>query len=193
MAITTEERKQRTSTLREEHDDYFQTVGNLNVLFLPKMAYRPSGKDELHVTFFPSELEKEKDIYTEFVSSDYVSEDPKRTLYLVKHNPHWKTEYELVTSNSGFVRHMIPVNELQVINDIQGRDWDKQTALEEGEDHKGGKPGSFNTGMIEEQFETIFELPNPDPVSDTSLLVDKLEDINQTLITLTKVVNKLIK
>ena len=32
------------------------------------MAYRPSGKDELHVSFFPSELQKDKDIYTEFVS-----------------------------------------------------------------------------------------------------------------------------
>ena len=33
------------------------------------------------LAFFPSELEKEEDIYTEFVSIDYDSEDPKRTLY----------------------------------------------------------------------------------------------------------------
>jgi len=184
MSISTEERKKRISILREEHEDYFQTSGNINALYYPKMAYRPSGKDDLHVTFFPSELEKEEDIYTEFVSIDYVSEDPKRTLYIVKHNPHWKSEYELITSNKGFVRHMIPVNELGFINDITGRN---------------KKEGFINTKIVEPTLvpdlglETLFDLPNPDKVSDTSLLVDKLEDINQTLITLTKVINKLIK
>ena len=93
---------------------------------MPKMAYRPSGKDDLHISFFPSELEKGEDIYTEFVSIDYDSEDPLRTLYKYKNNPHWKEEYELVTSNSGFQRHLIPVSELQVINDLNSRtDQDK--------------------------------------------------------------------
>jgi hypothetical protein len=31
-----------------------------HALYIPKMAYRPPGKDELHVSFFPSELEKNK-------------------------------------------------------------------------------------------------------------------------------------
>ena len=62
--------------------------------------------------------EKEEDIYTEFVSIDYVSEDPKRSLYLLHYNPHWRSEYELTTSNSGFQRHMIPVSELKVVNDV---------------------------------------------------------------------------
>lgn len=190
MAITTPERKKRCAYLKEEHEDYFQISGNINALYIPKMAYRPSGKDDLHITFFPSELEKEEDIYTEFVSMDYVSEDPKRTLYLVKHNPHWKTEYELVTSNSGFVRHMIPVNELQVINDAPGRIANKQTALEEGLDHKGG---SINTGIIDENLTTLFDLPDPDLIAGTDLLAVKLEEINQTLITLTKVINKFNK
>ena len=108
MAITPTERKQRISNLKKEHEFYFQTEDKTNVLYIPKMAYRPSGKDELHVSFFPSELEKDQDIYTEFVSIDYESEDPKRTLYLIKYNPHWKSEYELITSNSGFQRHLIP-------------------------------------------------------------------------------------
>ena len=85
------------------------------------MAYRPSGKDELHVSFFPSELLKGKDIYTEFVSIDYESEDPKRTLYLWEYNKHWEEEYELIQSSSGFQRHIIPVAELKVVNDINSR------------------------------------------------------------------------
>ena len=157
------------------HEDYFQTEGKINAQYIPKMAYRPKGKDELHVSFFPSELDKDEDIYTEFVSIDYDSEDPKRTLYLHKYNPHWKAEYELVTSGSGFQRHLIPVNELKVINDVTSRN-----------DNHPIQP------IISKSTTTLFDLPNPDGISPTAL-IDKLEEINQTLITLTKVINKFNK
>ena len=119
--MTPQERKAKVLELRKEHEDYFQKEGNVNALYIPKMAYRPSGKDELHVSFFPSELQKGKDIFTEFVSIQYDSEDSKRTLYLLKHNPHWAEEYEVVTSSSGFERHIIPVSELKVLNDVTDR------------------------------------------------------------------------
>lgn len=176
MGLTPAERKAKVTKLREEHEDYFQTEGKINALYIPKMAYRPSGKDELHVSFFPSEMEKEKDIYTEFVSIDYDTEDPKRTLYLHKFNPHWKSEYELITSNSGFQRHLIPVNELKVINDVTSR----------------------SNPLANEVEQTAIDfanpsLPNPDAIQIKDPLIDKLEDINQTLITLTKVINKIVK
>ena len=119
--MTPQERKAKVKELYEEHADYFATNKIDKPAYIPKMAYRPNGKDELHVTFFPSELENNMDIYTEFVSIQYDSEDPKRTLYLLKYNPHWKEEYELITSNSGFERHLIPVAELEVISDITTR------------------------------------------------------------------------
>ena len=119
--MTPQERKAKVQELRKEHEDYFQKMGIINALYIPKMAYRPSGKDELHVSFFPSELQKGRDIFTEFVSIEYDSEDPKRTLYLLKHNAHWAEEYEKVTSSSGFERHIVPVSELKVINDITDR------------------------------------------------------------------------
>jgi hypothetical protein len=180
MGLTPQQRKDKVAKLKEEHQDYFDIHSNNNVLYIPKMAYRPSGKDDLHVSFFPSELEKEEDVYTEFVSIDYDSEDPKRTLYLHKYNPHWKEEYELITSNSGFQRHLIPVSELKVINDVTGRGFDKQTALEEGLDHK------------DEPQLHLFDIADPD-ATPSSDIVNKLDEINQSLITLTKVINKLIK
>ena len=176
MAISTAERKKRVSDLREVHENYFQTEGKINALYIPKMAYRPSGKDELHVSFFPSELEKEEDIYTEFVSIDYVSEDPKRSLYLLHYNPHWKSEYELTTSNSGFQRHMIPVSELKVVNDVVSTP----------------KKPKFSTASVKSTSTDIFNIADPEATGDT-LLIDKLEEINQTLITLTKVINKFNK
>ena len=119
--MTPEERKQKVNLLKQEHQEYFDTSGDPDALFIPKMAYRPPGKDELFISFFPSELQKSQDIYTEFVSIDYESEDPKRTLYLLKHNPYWKEEYEITTSNAGFERYLIPVSELKVINDASNR------------------------------------------------------------------------
>jgi hypothetical protein len=158
--MTSAERKAKVAKLKEEHQDYFDK-NSLDPLYIPKMAYRPAGKDELYVSFFPSELEKGQDIYTEFVSINYDSEDPKRTLYLHRYNAHWKQEYELVTSSSGFERHMIPVSELQVINDV--------------------------TNRKEEEIKAIFDLkdlPNPD---DTDPMVKVLTRI---AVALEKISNK---
>ena len=120
-SITSEERKKKVSELYEEHRAYFEDNNIKHPLYIPKMAYRPPGKDELHISFFPSELQKGDDIYTEFVSIQYDSEDHKRTLYFLKHNPHWSEEYELITSNSGFERYIVSVTELKVLNDINSR------------------------------------------------------------------------
>ena len=119
--MTPQERKIKVLELRKEHEDYFQTNGNINALYIPKMAYRPSGKDDLHISFFPSELQKGKDVFTEFVSIEYDSEDPKRTLYLLKYNADWAEEYEIITSSSGFERHIVPVSHLLIMNDVTDR------------------------------------------------------------------------
>jgi hypothetical protein len=168
MAITPDERKTKVNALREEHEDYFQTNGIINAQYIPKMAYRPIGKDELYVSFFPSEFEKNEDIYTEFVSINYDTEDPKRTLYLYKNNPHWKEEYELVESSSGFIRHIIPVNELKIINDV------------------------INRNKLIHDFANP-DIPDPDKKEDVNL-VEALLQINKTLksiqLTLNSILNK---
>ena len=116
--ITPVERKKKIGELFVEHESYFKKERIQHPLYIPKMAYRPTGKDDLHISFFPSELQKNENIYTEFVSIEYDSEDTKRTLYFLKHNPHWATEYELITSNSGFERYIVPAHELKVVSDI---------------------------------------------------------------------------
>ena len=132
------------------------------------MAYRPTGKDELHVSFFPSELEKGQDIYTEFVSIEYDTEDPKRTLYLIKHNPHWKEEYELITSSSGFERHIIPASELKVINDVT-----------EVKIKNEGLP--LNSGDPEVEQRAFDAIPNPETERD---IVDVLKGIEKALLSI---------
>jgi len=156
--MTPEERKAKVLELKEEHNNYFEQLNDKDVLYIPKMAYRPIGKDDLHISFFPSELQKNKDIYTEFVSIDYESEDPKRTLYLINYNTNWKEEYELITSNSGFERHIIPVNKLKIIDDITNRN-------------------SF-INKINEKFDA---LPNPETERD---IVDVLKGIEKALLSI---------
>lgn len=156
--MTPQERKAKIKELYKEHADYFVNNKVDKPAYIPKMAYRPSGKDELHVTFFPSELENNTDIYTEFVSIDYDSEDPKRTLYLLKYNPHWKEEYEMITSNSGFQRHIIPVSELKALNDVTSR------------------------GTVEAAVSKDFDvLPNPETERD---IVDVLKGIEKALLSI---------
>lgn len=162
--MTPQERKASIKLLYKEHADYFKDNKIEKPAYIPKMAYRPAGKDDLHVTFFPSELENNMDIYTEFVSIEYKSEDPKRTLYLLKYNPHWKEEYEMITSNSGFQRHMVPVSELKVMNDITDRE---------------GLP--LNSGDPEVEQKAFDALPNPETERD---IVDVLKGIEKALLSI---------
>jgi len=158
--VTPAERKERVKNLRQEHQPYFDKVGISDAAFIPKMAYRPQGKDELYISFFPSELENECDIYTEFVSIDYVSEDPKRTLYMVPHNPFWKEEYEIITSNSGHARHFIPVSELKVINTASSR---------------------INRNPIQDVVNDVQDLTVSPNDNKMDKLINVLEDIHYTL------------
>jgi hypothetical protein len=108
-----ESTRDKISNLREYHQPTFDFIGESNAYFYPKLAYKPHGLTEVCVSFFPSELKKGTDIYTEFVSRDYESEDPERTLWKYDYNPYWADEYEQTVPNSeGHVRYLVPVSEL---------------------------------------------------------------------------------
>ena len=46
MGLTPAQRKEKVAKLREEHQEYFNISNLKNALYIPKMAYRPSGKDD---------------------------------------------------------------------------------------------------------------------------------------------------
>ena len=108
-------------------------------LFIPKMAYKPATKDEKHITFFASELERAeyydvpKNVYTEFISSEYIPEDPKRTLYKWVFNPHWRTEYDVIEATESIQeRYMIPVAELRIVQQAAAQKEIKLPSLDLG-------------------------------------------------------------
>ena len=106
-------RKDKVAELIIHHADLFKAIDVENPLYIPKCAYIPHDKDALHMGFFPNELQKGEDIYTEFVSMALEPEDLERTLYVWKFNPYYEEEYELTTSkSSSYERYLIPVSEL---------------------------------------------------------------------------------
>lgn len=149
-SITPAERKEKIDELRKEHQPYFEKIGKETALFIPKMSYKPQGMEENHISFFESELKNECDIYTEFVSKTYDSEDPKRTLYLLHYNPFWKDEFELITSNAGYERYFVPVSQLKIVNDITDR-ISKPIMIEEKEE----QTVSFNNDELIKVLENI--------------------------------------
>jgi hypothetical protein len=117
--MTVEEKKERISNLRKFHEPAFKVIGVEDPLYIPRMAYRPTGHNEVVISFFASELKNEKDIYTEFVSRDYESEDPNRVLWKWKYNPYWSTEYATSDTTDALpnsVKYYIPTSELIVIS-----------------------------------------------------------------------------
>lgn len=109
-------RKAATLELLKHQQWIFDRLSIENPVYIPKCAYRPYGKQELHIAFFESEISKESDIYTEFVSITLESEDPGRVLYKWKYNPFYNEEYDTTEPNAqGHVRYLIPVSELIAI------------------------------------------------------------------------------
>lgn len=109
-----EDKRERLRLMREFHRPTFETLGIPEALFIPKLAYKPNGKNEKHLAFFASELAKGQDIYTEFADSEYDPQDPERRLYKWRFNANYKEEYE-VSETNGTVRYYIPVAELILV------------------------------------------------------------------------------
>lgn len=112
-----EDKKERLRKLREFHQPTFDSNGVSDALFIPKMAYRPHGKTDLHIAFFASEVNKGEDVYVEFTSKDLIPEDTERRLYRWNFNPHFQEEYETTDPHpqTGHVRYLVPVDELVLI------------------------------------------------------------------------------
>lgn len=112
-----EDKKENLKKLKEFHKNTMGELGVSDYSLIPKLAYRPSGKTDLHISFFYSEISKGQDVYVEFTDRNNVPEDPDRTLYLWKFNPHFEEEYEKTepTAGTGHVRYLVPVEELKTI------------------------------------------------------------------------------
>lgn len=101
-------KKEKIELLFEKHKELLNKLKISNPVFIPKMIFG----SPLVFYLFPGELKNESDIYIEKVSKTYEPEDPERTLYKWKYNPHL-SDYE--TKNMGPTNehcYVIPFSEL---------------------------------------------------------------------------------
>ena len=112
------DKRQKLKDLRKLHQPIFEKLNIPNAQFIPKMAYQPYGKTERHMAFFPSEINRGEDIYTEVCSKELNPEDPQRRLWKWTFNPHYQEEYDVTEAHkaTGHVRYLIPVAELELVN-----------------------------------------------------------------------------
>ena len=131
--------------LRKKHEPIFKALSIENPMYVPKMFYTKG--DVSWIKVFTSELASGKDLYTEKVNRQYVSEDETRTLYKWKHNPYYDSEYPREPFNSavqkGVFIYSIPTDELEIV-----------------EVKPVVKTGGINT--LGGSASADFELPNPD-------------------------------
>ena len=109
-----DERRERKRLMEEFHQATFNALRIEDPLFIPKLFYKPAGKQEKCIAFFASEVAKGKDIYTEFADSEYMPQDPDRRLYKWRFNPNFMEEYDMLETN-GSIRYFIPVSELILV------------------------------------------------------------------------------
>lgn len=139
MAISTKDnssqgpssKREKIAALLERHLPLFEKLGISQPKFIPKMAY-PDMK-ELVISFYPSEVNGQEDIYTEFVSRDYDPEDPERRLWKWVYNPEYATEYRHSDPHptTGDRRFLVPVEELiDVTKEILEREQEQSGQLD---------------------------------------------------------------
>ncbi|HEY4062297.1 MAG TPA: hypothetical protein VGM30_10375 [Puia sp.] len=111
--LSPDERKALVSALRVYHEDVFKALGSPQAYYYPKVVLLRNGSKV--ITFFPSELNKETDVYTEFIDFDYTPLDPKRPLYRFKYNPYFAQE--LATEGNGEqIRYVVPIEEMEKVH-----------------------------------------------------------------------------
>lgn len=110
--LTSDERRSLVTSLRTHHEQVFETLCPNGAYFYPKVVFTRSGVKI--VTFFPSELSKETDIFTEFVDFEYNPTDPSRTLYRWRYNPYFAQELQR-EGHGDQLKYVVPVEELQKV------------------------------------------------------------------------------
>lgn len=112
-------KKEKAFLMFKDHEETFRNLKVTNPIFSPKLFYRNTRGQEV-AAFFSSEFDPQKDIYVERSTKELDSCDPTRSLYLLKFNKHYDTEYEKSESalRPGVIRYLVPTEEFFKVDDI---------------------------------------------------------------------------
>jgi hypothetical protein len=123
--MTKEEKKVRIESLFQFHKDTVQKIiGDKDFYYYPKVPFMVGGQRVLG--WFRSELEQPgRVLFTELVNNSFHTLDPKRTLYKLRYNPEFETEY-----GSEGDRFFIPVDEFEKVFEVVAQDVKSQSSKE---------------------------------------------------------------
>jgi hypothetical protein len=117
-------RKEKEKEFLAHHAEVFALLKIPNPVFVLKTAFFQTGKYGRNIQLFDGELNKNEDIYVEFVDIvrdeetgkeiDLVPMSPDRQLFKFKANPFYAEEYE-VKENPKYTAYTIPASELIAI------------------------------------------------------------------------------
>ena len=160
-----EDKKENMKKLREFHRKTINDLGVSNFYLLGKMCYPHKGK--MIVSFFHSEISKGQDIFLECTNRVAVPEDPDRTLYRLRFNPHFDEEYERTDdTDPAKVRYLVPIDELKVV-----KRYTPEAIINSPEPRLVSKP-----------IETDFEFSLPDPEKDPLISELTIRDLAAILL-----------
>jgi hypothetical protein len=159
------DKKENLKLIKDFHSKAMLEHGDADSIIIPKMAYRPTGKTDIYISFFHSEISKGQDVFIEFANRDNVPEDINRTLYLWRFNPHYDEEYEKTepAAVTGHIRFLVPVDELKVI---------KKYSISEPTVEAPIAPPVKTKKIETKTIETDFDLPDLDsdpPINEMTI------------------------
>jgi hypothetical protein len=110
-------KKEMALELLEHHIPMLNKLGISDPVYMPKFPFYSAEAQGQVVTFFPSELELKKDLYTEFADKNLELLSEKRELYKLRYNPYYDSEYikKGPHPSTGMYMYYVPVSELEVI------------------------------------------------------------------------------
>jgi len=182
------DKKENLKLIKDFHSKAMLENGDADSIIIPKMAYRPTGKTEVHISFFHSEISRGQDLFIEFTNRDNVPEDINRTLYLWRFNPHYNEEYEKTEPDqrTGHIRYLIPVEELKVI---------KKYSISEPTVAAPIAPPVVTKKIETKTIETDFDLPDLslDPPINEMTMLDLAAILLNTPVSKKEWLNQIIK
>ena len=116
---TAEDKRERKEKLREYHQAVLNTLGGPKARFVAKTPYVVQPHPGKMVAFFQNEITPGQDMFVEFVSKDYLPEDPERTLYRFKFELDYTTKYPKLDKKPGLDdRYLVSVSEFKPVSSV---------------------------------------------------------------------------
>jgi|LakMenE18May11ns_1017448.scaffolds.fasta_scaffold9959642_25 hypothetical protein len=153
-----EVRIEKTKAIKDFWKEALVATTFKGMYVVPKVLYKPSGKSYDVISCYATELSK-GDMLVEYVNFQYDVIDEDRTLYLLRYNPNFESEYE-DRGNGSFTIKAEKLQKVVSYNDLRSASTERTeeevaTFLEQGEQ----EDANFNKLTVRDLYAIIQNKP----------------------------------